>query len=97
MPAPRNPYPSRLTDAVWAVLEPLLPRLTVRGRPPKWPRRVIADAIVYLVRSGCAWRMLPQEFPPCPTVFSQFRRWRLDGTLVAAAPNRAAPSSTVRP
>lgn len=80
MPVPRRPYPSRLTDAEWALLEPFLPPAG-RGRPPKWPRRLVADAIFYLVRSGCAWRMLPQEFPPWPTVFSQFRRWRLDGTL----------------
>jgi putative transposase len=42
---------------------------------------VIADAVFYVLRSGCAWRMLPREFPPWSTVFSRFRRWRLDGTL----------------
>jgi putative transposase len=41
----------------------------------------MAEAIFYLVRSGCAWRMLPSSFPPWPTVFAHFRRWRLDGTL----------------
>jgi transposase len=41
----------------------------------------MTEAIFYLVRSGCAWRMLPRYFPPCPTVFAHFRRWRLDGTL----------------
>ena len=51
------------------------------GRPLKWPRRLMAEAIFYLVRSGCAWRMLPRCFPPWPTVFSQFARWRRDGTL----------------
>jgi putative transposase len=45
---------------------------------------LIADAVFYVLRSGCAWRMLPREFPPWPTVFSRFRRWRLDGTLRGA-------------
>src|SRR5919199_1532950 len=51
------------------------------GRPRKWPDRLIADAIFYILRSGCAWRMLPREFLPWSTVFARFRRWRLDGTL----------------
>ena len=51
------------------------------GRPRKWPDRLIADAVFYVLRSGCAWRMLPREFPPWSTVFCRFRRWRLDGTL----------------
>jgi putative transposase len=42
---------------------------------------LIADAVFYVLRSGCAWRMLPDSFPPWSTVFSRFRRWRLDGTL----------------
>ena len=95
----RRLYPSKRTDAEWAVLEPLLPPPAGRGRPTKWRRRATADAIFHLVQSGCAWRMLPQEFPPSgkarchgmmsaqltgQTVFSPFRRWRLDGTLHAA-------------
>jgi putative transposase len=47
------------------------------GRPRKWPERVVADAVFCVLRSGCAWRMLPREFPPWPTVYSQLRRWRL--------------------
>ncbi len=79
-PRPHH-YPTDLSDAEWMALEPLLPPPAPRGRPLKWPRRLMAEAIFYLVRSGCAWRMLPSSFPPWPTVFAHFRRWRLDGTL----------------
>ena len=81
MPDAQRPYPSDLSDAEWAALEPLLPPPPPVGRPPKRPRRLTTEAIFYLVRSGCAWRMLPRCFPPWPTVFSQFARWRRDGTL----------------
>ena len=82
MPDPRpRPYPTDLSDAEWVALEPLLPPPSRLGRPLKWPRRVMAEAIFYLVRSGCAWRLLPRHFPPWPTVYSQFRRWRRDDTL----------------
>jgi putative transposase len=74
-------YPTDLSDVEWATLEPLLPPPAPRGRPLKWPRRLMVEAIFYLVRSGCAWRMLPRCFPPWPTVFAHFRRMRLDGTL----------------
>ena len=77
----RRAYPSDLSDAEWALLAPLLPSPKRTGRPRKWPDRVIADAVFYVLRSGCVWRMLPREFPPWSTVFSRFRRWRLDGTL----------------
>ena len=81
MPESRRPYPSDLSDAEWAILAPLLPPPSSCGRPRKWSDRLIADAIFYVLRSGCAWRMLPDSFPPWSTVFSRFRRWRLDGTL----------------
>jgi len=81
MSAVRRPYPSDLSDAEWALLAPLLPPPRRTGRPRKWPDRLIADAVFYMLRSGCAWRMLPDSFPPWSTVFSRFRRWRLDGTL----------------
>jgi putative transposase len=70
-----------LSDAEWALLAPLLPRPKPTGRPRKWSDRLIADAVFYVLRSGCAWRMLPDSFPPWSTVFTRFRRWRLDGTL----------------
>jgi transposase len=73
-------YPSDLTDAEWRHLEPLLPTPRATGRPRQWPLRLIVNGIFYLVRSGCAWRMLPKEYPPWPTVHYYYRRWRLDGT-----------------
>ncbi len=81
MSATRRPYPSDLSDAEWERLAPLLPPPSWTGRPRKWPARVIADAIFYVLRSGCAWRMLPRDFPPWPTVYAHFRRWRREGTL----------------
>lgn len=80
----RRPYPSDLSDAEWALLEPLLASLERRGRPPKWSTRRIADAVFYLLRSGCAWRMLPREYPPWQTVYYHFRKWRRDGRLQQA-------------
>jgi putative transposase len=73
-------YPGDLTDAEWQYLEPLLPPAKTTGRPRQWPLRLILDGIFYLVRSGCAWRMLPQEYPPWSTVHDYYRRWRRDGT-----------------
>jgi transposase len=71
-------YPSDLSDAEWAVMEPLLPAPTAHprgGRPEKHPRRDIVDAILYVVRTGCAWRALPVDFPPWETVYWYFTRW----------------------
>jgi putative transposase len=81
MPEPRSPYPSDLSDAEWSLLEPLLESPESRGRPPKWPARRVADAVFYLLRSGCAWRMLPKEYPPWQTVYYHFWKWRRDGRL----------------
>ena len=72
MPRTRRPYPSDLTDQEWDLLAPLLASYERRGRPPKWPARRIADAVFYLLRSGCAWRMLPREYPPWQTVYYHF-------------------------
>jgi putative transposase len=85
MPRIRRPYPSDLSDEEWALLMPLLASSERRGRPPKWPARRIANAVFYLLRSGCAWRMLPREYPPWQTVYYHFRRWRLDGRLRSAS------------
>jgi len=52
-----------------------------RGRPPKWSQRHVADAVFYLLRSGCSWRMLPREYPPWQKVYYHFRKWRMDGRL----------------
>jgi putative transposase len=81
MPEPRSRYPSDLSDAEWSLLEPLLESPERRGRPPKWSARRVADAVFYLLRSGCAWRMLPKEYPPWQTVYYHFWKWRRDGRL----------------
>jgi transposase len=74
-------YPSDLSDEEWIILAPLLSSTETRGRPPKWPLRHVADAVFYLLRSGCSWRMLPREYPPWQTVYYHFRKWRIDGRL----------------
>ena len=79
MPPPR--YPPDLSDEEWTILEPLVSSPEKRGRPPKWPLRYVADAVFYLLRSGCSWRMLPREYPPWQTVYYHFRKWRMDGRL----------------
>jgi transposase len=71
-------YPSDLTDAQWALIELLLPAPNTGGRPEKHPRRDIVDAILYVVRTGCAWRQLPFDFPPWQTVYWYFTRWEKD-------------------
>ena len=71
-------YPSDVTDEQWRILKRLLPKRARRGRRPIDRRRVI-DAILYVVRSGCQWRMLPRDFPNWSTVYGIFRRWRLTG------------------
>jgi putative transposase len=78
---PRKPYPSDLTDAQWAILEPLLPPAKAAGRPRTTDLRAVVDAILYLVRSGCAWRMLPHDFPPHGTVWFYYWTWRENGLL----------------
>jgi len=75
-----NSYPTDLTDAEWEILEPLVPKANSGGRPRAHPDREILNAIFYILRSGCAWRLLPHEFPPWKTVYHYFRLWRLDGT-----------------
>ena len=75
----RKPYPTDLTEAQWEYLEPLVPPDKPGGRPRTTPVRDILDAYWYLLRAGCAWRLLPHDFPPWQTVYSQVRRWRLDG------------------
>jgi transposase len=71
--------PSSMSDEEWAVLGPLLPARSKLGRPAKWPLRTIMDAILFILRGGVAWRMLPKEFPPMTTVQHYFYRWRDSG------------------
>ena len=78
--APRKPYPTDLTDKEWALIAPYVPAAKPGGRPEKYPKREILDAIFYIVRGGCAWRLLPHDFPPWQIVYQYFWRWRNDGT-----------------
>ena len=75
----REPYPSDLTDAEWTILQPLLPGPAQLGRPPRYEKRAILNAIFYVVRSGCSWRMLPGEMPPWRIVYHYFMCWRQEG------------------
>jgi len=72
-------YPSDLSEAEFACLSPHVPGPKRCGRPWLHPRRAILDAIFYLARSGCAWRMLPHDFPPWKTVSYYFYTWRDKG------------------
>ena len=74
----RSPYPSDLTEAQWQIVEPLLPPAKPGGRPRTADLCEVINAIFYLNRSGCSWRMLPHEFPPWGTVHYYARRWRVD-------------------
>jgi putative transposase len=72
----RQPYPTDLSDEQWKLLEPMLPPPFLRGRKRSVDLREIVNAILYLLRSGCAWRYLPHDFPKWTTVYYYFRRWR---------------------
>jgi putative transposase len=76
----RRAYPSDLTDAQWAELAPLIPPAEPGGRHRSVDLREVVNGILYVLRSGCPWRMLPHDLPPWGTVHYYFRRWRRDGT-----------------
>jgi putative transposase len=99
-------YPSDLTDAEWALLAPLPPSEGGPGRPRTHEVRLVLDAVFYVLRSGCASRMLPAPYPPWPTVYYHFRRWRRRGVRAGlntalrervrvAAGREPAPSAAV--
>lgn len=99
-------YPSHLTDAEWAEIEPLIPPAKPGGRPRTTDMRNLVQAIFYFLETGCQWRHLPKEFPPRSTVHEYLQRWTDDGTIermhdhlyrkVRAAADRAAsPTAAV--
>jgi putative transposase len=77
----KRSYSTDLTDAEWERLELHVPPPNKRGRPKNHSTREILNAIFYVLKSGCAWRLLPRDFPPWETVYWWFRRWRIDGTF----------------
>lgn len=79
----RRVYDTDLTDAQWAVLEPLLPpaKRAGPGRPREIDLRRVVNGLRSLSRTGCQWRRLPKEFPKWNTVRSDFDQWRQDGPL----------------
>ena len=77
----RHPYPSDLTDAQWARVRRLIPAPKPGGRPAKYDRREIVNALLYIARTGCQWRALPHDLPPWTIVYWYFRCWKKDGTL----------------
>ena len=76
----RKPYPTDLIEEQWKLVEPFLPEAKPGGRPRKTNLREVLNAIFYLVRSGCQWRMIPHEFPPWRTCYNYFRAWIDNGT-----------------
>lgn len=76
----RKRYPSDLTDDQWNELAPLLPAAKPGGRPRTVDLREVINGILYVLRSGCSWRMLPHDLPPWETVYKYFRAWSRDGT-----------------
>jgi putative transposase len=68
-------YATDLTDAQWALVDSIIPEGKPGDRPRSIDVRAVVNAIFYLLRTGCQWRLLPREFPPWPTVYYYFRRW----------------------
>ena len=78
---PAGRSPSRMTDAEWAVLKPLIPPASPGGRPRKTDMREAMDAILFVLRTGCTWRTLDEPcFPPRSTVYNIFRKFQKDGS-----------------
>jgi putative transposase len=74
----RKPYPTDLSDAEWNYIEPHMPAPKGYGRPRIHDLREILNAVFYVLKSGCQWRLLPHDFPRWPTVYHYFRKWRIE-------------------
>src|SRR3954453_16073083 len=75
----RKPYPTDLSDAQWTRSQSCLATPKAQGRPRTHSLRDVLDAIFYVLKSGCPWRLLPHDFPPWSTVYYHFRKFRLSG------------------
>ena len=102
----RRSYPTDLTDSQWALVAPMIPDAAPGGRPRTADKREAVEAILYFLRAGCAWRLLPHDFPPWQTVYHYLRRREREGvwgkihhTLVMAdreqAGREASPSAAI--
>ena len=80
MEATTPAYPTRLSEIQWATLAAYFAADSPWGRPRKTNLRAVVEAILYVLRAGCPWRMLPSDFPPWQTVYGYFRHWRDNGT-----------------
>jgi putative transposase len=76
---PEKIYPSDLSDAQWKAIQPLIPAAKLGGRPRDVEMRWIINGILYIVRGGGSWRMLPKEYGPWPTVYGYFRKFQRQG------------------
>ena len=75
-------YPDNLNNQEWQLIEKYLSSdAKLGGRPPKYGKRIMLDAILYLLRTGCSWRHLPHDFPPWKSVYTQYRVWVKSGTF----------------
>src|SRR5262245_48769599 len=75
----RKSYPSDLTEFQWDNIEHMFPPPKPGGRPRKYENREVVNAVLYVLSSGCAWRMLPHDSPPWESVYGDYRRWRQEG------------------
>ena len=75
----RKAYPSDLTDAEWEILEPFIPEVSEEATVETISRREIVNGILYVLRSGCPWRLMPHDLPAWGTVYYYFRTWRIAG------------------
>lgn len=98
-PPARRRYDTDLTDTQWDLIAPLIPEAQAGGRPRKATSRVLVNAILYFLRAGMGWRLLPHDLPPWQTVYYYLRRWQREGvwervhhTLVMADRERCGRS-----
>ena len=102
----RKKYPSDLSEKEWRIIKPFIPPAKLGGRPRSICIREVLNAIFYILRAGCAWRMLPHDFPAWQTVYGYFRQWKRDGiweamndalreTLRLQAGREAQPSAAI--
>jgi len=79
MKVQRKSYATDITDEQWEKIAPWIPWAKPGGRNRKTSMREVVNAVFYVLRTGCAWRMLPHDFPAWSTVYDYFRHWRING------------------